>query len=248
MLSSISIRTQTIWIAIVISLILHIVLLLNTNPEHINNVAAENVPELEISLNKFTVPPPQESKPQNVAPKEAPPPVPVTPPAPVAAQSPISKKAVQSKIVKPKLAPPLKTSQIQTAKKSISNTILPNASKKHSPTSVDNAASRQQEIQKLKADYLAELAKWLNQHKKYPPVARRRGQEGEISVRFSINTEGKLLSHEIVSPAKHASLNAAVIKMLKSASPMPAIPVELRNGKTKFEYTIPVLFKLTGNS
>ena len=252
-LPSFSIRTYSLWIAIGISVVLHIVLLLNFHPEQQITSVKNAVSQLEISLNKSSMSQQQKEKPQ-IPSKQKPTkqkptqPVAATSSAPTNVQTPKKNKVVQSKIVKPKLAPSLRSSQLQTKEESISNTTPLSATEKHSQTHVDNTVKRQQEKQKIKADYLTELAMWLNQHKRYPAVARRRGQEGEISVRFSINTEGKLLSHEIVSPAKHASLNAAVVKMLQEASPMPAIPVELRNGKTKFEYTIPVLFKLAGKS
>lgn len=239
-----TIRAHSLWVAIVISVILHVALLFNAKPQLKSHRSFAITTELEILLNEYSEPQTQakpQTQPQEKTPQQK------SLPVPVQAPRPESNKVVRSKIVKPKLAPPLSSSQVQTEAEIASNK-EPTTIKESLPAQADKNLSRDREIQKMKADYLAKLAQWLNRHKRYPAVARRRGQEGEILVRFSTNAEGKLLSHKIVSPAAHASLNAAVVKMLKASSPMPAIPTELRNGKTEFEYTIPVQFKLTGKS
>lgn len=260
-LSAFSLQTPSWWIAIGISLILHVVLIFYYQSENKNTNVFDASTELEISLNKISAPQAQalaENSPENLSenvPENIPENIQEAPHS-IAASSPVSanlnqakpKTIVQPKIVKPKLAPPMQSDQVQAVEKKISQQTNLNTIARPAATQSNNSLRHQRNMQKIKADYLAKLSMWLNQHKRYPAVARRRGQEGEITVRFSINAEGKLLSHEIVSPARHASLNAAVVKMLNTASPMPAIPAELRNGKTKFEYTIPVLFKLTDKS
>lgn len=96
----------------------------------------------------------------------------------------------------------------------------------------------------LKHSYESQLLAWLQRHKKYPNLARRRGQQGTVILEFVINAEGKLLSHKIIKASEHIALNTAVVKMIKQASPMPPIPQELHRDRTQFSYTIPIHFTL----
>lgn len=97
----------------------------------------------------------------------------------------------------------------------------------------------------LEIMYASRLLSWLERFKRYPVTARRRGQEDIILLQFTIETNGQLVSYQLTSSSRYSILNEAVEKMILQASPMPEIPEELRNGKTKFTYTVPVEFKLT---
>ncbi len=96
----------------------------------------------------------------------------------------------------------------------------------------------------LRRSYESQLLAWLERHKKYPHIARRRNQQGTVTLEFTINAEGRLLSHKIIQASAHPALNSAVQKMIKSASPLPSVPEELRKNRMKFTYTIPVHFIL----
>ena len=96
----------------------------------------------------------------------------------------------------------------------------------------------------LKHSYESQLLAWLERHKKYPNLARRRSQQGTVILKFVINAEGKLLSHKILQASSHTALNTAVIKMIKRSSPMPSVPKELQLNREEFSYTIPIHFKL----
>ena len=93
-------------------------------------------------------------------------------------------------------------------------------------------------------NYESILIAWLQKHKQYPRVARRRGHEGTVTLQFEIDSQGKLLHHQIVQACQYKSLNDAVISMIESAAPMPAVPQEIRANKDKFSYTVPIHFKL----
>ena len=100
------------------------------------------------------------------------------------------------------------------------------------------------EVQNIRMAYLSELRDWLLKHKRYPSLAKRRKQEGQVSVRFVIDANGGLISHQILKPSSHKSLNQAVMAMVERAAPMPPVPNELHQGHNQFEYTIPVNFEL----
>ena len=96
----------------------------------------------------------------------------------------------------------------------------------------------------LKASYEARLAAWLARYKRYPPMAKRRGQEDLIELEFTIDPQGKVLSHRIINPSPYKSLNRAVIKMITRASPLPAIPTAIQGNKDRFTFIVPVIFEL----
>ncbi len=92
------------------------------------------------------------------------------------------------------------------------------------------------------ASYYGRLASWLNRHKRYPAQARRQRSQGTVKVRFTIDRNGRLLSHQIVSSSGHRLLDQEAEAMLKRASPMPAIPAVLN--RSRLTVTLPVNFSL----
>ncbi|NCC36784.1 MAG: energy transducer TonB, partial [Chloroflexia bacterium] len=55
--------------------------------------------------------------------------------------------------------------------------------------------------------YHGTLAAWLARHKRYPEQARRRQQQGTVRVTFTIDRQGRLLSHRIASSSGHPLLD-----------------------------------------
>lgn len=96
----------------------------------------------------------------------------------------------------------------------------------------------------IKLKYQTKLAAWLAKHKRYPKLAQRRKQEGVVKVKFWIDAQGRLLSHQLLNHSSYDSLNKEVERMLKRASPMPPIPPGLRKEGEQYTYTIPVRFEL----
>lgn len=90
--------------------------------------------------------------------------------------------------------------------------------------------------------YFRQLATWLNRHKRYPSQARRRREQGTVKVQFTIDRNGRLLSHRILSSSGHARLDQEAEAMLKRASPMPAIPAALN--RSRVTVTLPINFSL----
>ena len=94
--------------------------------------------------------------------------------------------------------------------------------------------------------YKAILLSWLHNYKKYPLASKKKRQQDTVVVSFTIDAEGKLISHSITQASKYRLLNKAVVKMLKKASPMPAMPEALRGNQTTFSYSFPIKFHLQG--
>ena len=93
------------------------------------------------------------------------------------------------------------------------------------------------------AAYSAELLKWLNKHKRYPKRAKRKNQQGSVKIAFRVTRNGRITDFTIVESSGVRSLDEAVRKMIKKASPVPALPVEFDSGQMTF--TLPIAFSLT---
>jgi protein TonB len=68
------------------------------------------------------------------------------------------------------------------------------------------------------------LAAWLEAHKSYPEPARRRGEQGTVSVRFSVDQNGHVLNVDILHSSGSKSLDAAAQGLLSNARVPPLAP------------------------
>src|SRR5476651_596042 len=66
-----------------------------------------------------------------------------------------------------------------------------------------------------------QLAAWLASHKRYPSAARQRGEEGEVLVRFVVESDGHVIEVTVEKSSGHAELDAAALAMLQGATVPP---------------------------
>jgi periplasmic protein TonB len=74
------------------------------------------------------------------------------------------------------------------------------------------------------AKWQSRLMAHLERLKRYPAAARRRGEEGVVHVRFSIDAGGNVRSANLVRSSGHPELDQAVLALVQRASPVPAPP------------------------
>jgi protein TonB len=76
----------------------------------------------------------------------------------------------------------------------------------------------------IATDWQRSLAAWLASHKVYPELARRRGVEGSVGLRFTADRSGRVLNVSLLSSAGSPLLDAAAEKMVSDATlpPFPA--------------------------
>jgi TonB family protein len=67
------------------------------------------------------------------------------------------------------------------------------------------------------------LSAWLEAHKSYPAEARKRGDEGHATVRFTVERDGQVVAVQLISGTGSAILDDAVERMLRGAR-LPAFP------------------------
>ena len=225
-------------IAIAAALFMHVFFVLYIK----QNVSNDNVSPIEqgitIKLKKLTSPPkpiapvqPSQTVEQIIPapPKKAPPKPVIQKPKISTAKESMIKKEVEQEVITAK-----EFTKNSNTDNPVTNVNIPGATKEN-----ENNNSSQ-----IRSDYLVRLNSWLAQHKRYPVIARRRKQEDTIIVKFVINANGALLSYQLVEASEFSSLNKAVTKLLLNASPMPEVPHAIRNGRTEFEYTVPIEYAL----
>jgi protein TonB len=93
----------------------------------------------------------------------------------------------------------------------------------------------------IDASWQASVAGWLASHKTYPEDARRDGEQGRVSIRFTIDRSGRVLEASIVSASGYALLDSAAMALVRGASfqSFPAsMPQERITITTSIRYTL----------
>ena len=67
---------------------------------------------------------------------------------------------------------------------------------------------------------------WIASRKTYPEEARRRGEEGRVSIRFTVDRSGRVMEAAISGPSGSARLDEAALALLRQAS-LPAFPAAM---------------------
>jgi len=67
-------------------------------------------------------------------------------------------------------------------------------------------------------DWNALISAWLAAHRRYPEAARQRGEEGDVTVRFSVAADGSVVEVALVQGSGHAVLDEAALAMLRGAA------------------------------
>jgi TonB family protein len=83
------------------------------------------------------------------------------------------------------------------------------------------------------------LAVHLDRHKRYPSGAKNLATE--VSVRFTIDRAGHVVSAHLVNTSGIPTFDEAAIAMVRRADPMPPPPAALGDGPLTF--TVPVVFR-----
>ena len=99
-----------------------------------------------------------------------------------------------------------------------------------------------QVLSSIETGYTSELLQAIERHKRYPLKARRRGQEGEVNIRFSILKDGEITAIQVASSSGYASLDRASSSALVRLNRFKPIPWQL--GRESWDFQVPVSFKL----
>jgi periplasmic protein TonB len=78
---------------------------------------------------------------------------------------------------------------------------------------------------------------WLASRKTYPEEARRRGEEGRVTVRFTVDRSGRVVEAAIVSASGSALLDEAALGLLRQAV-LPAFPADMSQARITITTTM----------
>jgi protein TonB len=92
------------------------------------------------------------------------------------------------------------------------------------------------------AAFAGRLFEHLNKYKRYPQSAKLRHQEGIVSLRFTIDRAGRVLSFDIAKSSGSAALDSEARELLQRAQPLPALPAEF--ARETLDLVVPVEFFL----
>lgn len=173
--------------------------------------------------------PPSDPAPPDVSPPDTPPPVPqeepvvrpVEPPSPEPPPSspPVTQIAPDVPPPKPRNEPrPVVGPAPRPAPRPA--VVKPRATAAAAPTTESSPATPLPSAlvsPEVAAIWRGSLSAWLQSHKRYPAEARRRGDEGRVAVKFTVDRQGHVLDAVVAQSSGSAILDEAVLTMLRDA-------------------------------
>jgi protein TonB len=104
-----------------------------------------------------------------------------------------------------------------------------------------SSSAQRSSIQTQPNDYqriLGELNRLLHEHLRYPETARRKGIEGALAIRFTLNTNGTATDVVVSESSGSHLLDRAAVRAISDIFPYPEPP------DTPLHFTIPVTYRL----
>ncbi len=177
--------------------------------------------------------------PEPPAPEPEPP-----PPEPEPAQQ-VTEVAVQTETIEQTLEPPVTepAAELQATAPSEGGSSGEDAITQRRRSSGSGDSPRAGGSPGRQAAYSATLAAQLNRYKHYPMAARRARQEGTATLSLLIRRDGSVADFSISKSSGVEALDAAVLRMLERAQPLPAFPASMTEDELRVDF--PVSFSLS---
>jgi protein TonB len=86
------------------------------------------------------------------------------------------------------------------------------------------------------------LIQHIERYKRYPPQAQARNEQGVVLLGFSLDRDGRVLTHRIVQSSGYAALDDEVMAMIMRAEPLPPFPASMP--QARLDLTVPIRFSL----
>lgn len=147
----------------------------------------------------------------------------------------VPKKAIPKP--KPKKIEPIKEEPKEAVPKEIVTKKPTTAPKKVAPPKLSKS-----ELRAIKEGYIAKLRQAIERHKKYPRIAKRLKQEGEVEIFFRVLKSGKIVSVALLQKSGYKRLDSEALRSVQSVGIFEAIPKEL--GIEHLELSVPITFRL----
>jgi len=92
------------------------------------------------------------------------------------------------------------------------------------------------------ADYISLVNSHLARRKRYPSEARQARQQGVVTVRFTVNSDGSVTNSSIRNSSGHELLDQATLDLLQRVSPLPRFPRSMT--RSSITLTLPIEYSL----
>lgn len=99
--------------------------------------------------------------------------------------------------------------------------------------------------QRQEADYFALVSTHLNRRKVYPAEARRARQQGVVTVRFTVDRQGRVSDISIRRSSGHDVLDSATLDLVQRVAPLPPMPPSMTRDRVTL--TLPIEYSLRIN-
>jgi protein TonB len=96
------------------------------------------------------------------------------------------------------------------------------------------------EALRAQASWTKLLIAQLDSHKRYPGEARAQGHRGTVSIQFSLDRAGHLMTANVLKSSGSRHLDEEALALMKRAGPLPAPPEDLAN----VALTLPINFNI----
>ena len=90
--------------------------------------------------------------------------------------------------------------------------------------------------------WISQLLAHLNRYKQYPNIARARRQEGVVTLSFTMERDGRVLTRKIEKSSGSPILDEEALAMLQRSEPLPAFPPAMVGESRSF--SVPIRFSL----
>ena len=95
---------------------------------------------------------------------------------------------------------------------------------------------------RIEPSWESRLFRRLQQAKRYPSEARARGEQGVVTLAFSIDRNGHVTSRRIMEGSGYTALDDEAMALVMRAQPMPAFPQSMT--EAEISLTVPIRFSL----
>lgn len=153
-------------------------------------------------------------------------------------KTPKQPKDIKQLNIRKRIIPCSKAMKMDTVEKNLPDSLMESVSM---PIIPDNPVDMSDYV--TSNDYFEMVRLRIESHKRYPNAAKRRQIEGQVTVRFAIEPDGRISSLKIVKSTRHRALDQAALSAVKEASPFPKPPKNLFKRSIPLEITI--MFELT---
>lgn len=120
--------------------------------------------------------------------------------------------------------------------------VLEQISKKIVKTKVVEKLIPVETLKAIENKYFQKIQELIEENKKYPKIAKRLNQSGEIYLNFTIYKNGQITNIKITKSSNFRRLNKAAVEIMSEIEKFDPIPDELN--KDIWNITVPIVYKI----